>query len=108
MGSINEVAELVEKGKAKLVGAAVQDALDSGCDPTEILNKGMIDAMAIVGEKFKNGEVPLPDFWGGYRIVPNAFEFWQGRQNRLHDRFEYVKKSDSNSPAVWEISRLSP
>ena len=59
-------------------------------------------------EKFKNGEVPLPDFWGGYRIVPNAFEFWQGRQNRLHDRFEYVKKSDSNSPAVWEISRLSP
>ena len=54
MGSINEVAELVEKGKAKLVGAAVQDALDSGCDPTEILNKGMIDAMAVVGEKFKN------------------------------------------------------
>ena len=49
MGSINEVAELVEKGKAKLVGAAVQDALDSGCDPTEILNKGMIDAMAVVG-----------------------------------------------------------
>ena len=38
-------------------------------------------------EKFKNGEVPLPDFWGGYRIVPSAFEFWQGRQNRLHDRF---------------------
>ena len=50
MGSINEVAELVEKGKAKLVGAAVQDALDSGCDPTEILNKGMIDAMAVVGD----------------------------------------------------------
>ena len=54
-------------------------------------------------EKFKNGEVPLPDFWGGFRIVPTRFEFWQGRQNRLHDRFEYLKEGDS-----WSISRLAP
>lgn len=53
--------------------------------------------------KFKNGEVPLPDFWGGYRIVPNYFEFWQGRQNRLHDRFAYVKDGDA-----WNIERLAP
>ena len=50
---IQEVADLVAKGKAKLVGPAVQAALDDGCDPTEILNGGMIDAMAVVGEKFK-------------------------------------------------------
>ena len=53
--------------------------------------------------KFADGEIPLPDFWGGYRIVPEYFEFWQGRENRLHDRFAYAKK-DGN----WEISRLAP
>ena len=53
--------------------------------------------------KFANGEIPLPDFWGGFRIVPTYFEFWRGRENRLHDRFAY-KKIDEN----WEISRLAP
>ena len=58
---IQEVADLVAKGKAKLVGPAVQAALDDGCDPTEILNGGMIDAMAVVGEKFKNNEIFVPE-----------------------------------------------
>ena len=53
--------------------------------------------------KFANGEIPLPDFWGGYRIIPSYFEFWQGRENRLHDRFAYKKNGDN-----WEISRLAP
>ena len=48
MSKIDEVAALIEKGKAKLVGPAVQAAIDAGEDPTEILNKGMIDAMAVV------------------------------------------------------------
>ncbi len=56
--------------------------------------------------KFANGEIPLPDFWGGYRIEPNYFEFWQGRQNRLHDRFAY-KKSDTEKSG-WLIERLAP
>ena len=56
MSKINEVAELVEKGKAKLVGPAVQEAIDEGDDPVAILNDGMISAMSVVGEKFKNGE----------------------------------------------------
>lgn len=55
-------------------------------------------------QKFKEGKVPLPDFWGGYRIEPTSFEFWQGRQNRLHDRLLYEKQADGN----WKISRLSP
>ena len=59
MSKINEVAELVEKGKAKLVGPAVQEAIDEGDDPVAILNDGMISAMSVVGEKFKNGEIDL-------------------------------------------------
>ena len=55
-------------------------------------------------DKFKNREVPLPDFWGGYRVRPNMFEFWQGRKNRLHDRFQY-RVSDEGG---WSIQRLMP
>jgi pyridoxamine 5'-phosphate oxidase len=55
-------------------------------------------------QKFLNNEIPLPSFWGGYRIVPNGFEFWQGRENRLHDRFKYALSQQGN----WIISRLAP
>lgn len=53
--------------------------------------------------KFSQGDVPLPDFWGGYRVVPEKIEFWQGRENRLHDRLLYTK-----SASGWDISRLAP
>ena len=53
--------------------------------------------------KFEEGKVPLPDFWGGFRIIPDSIEFWQGRQSRLHDRILYSKKDED-----WVISRLSP
>lgn len=55
-------------------------------------------------KKFAKGEVPFPDFWGGYVIIPTYFEFWQGGLNRLHDRFIYEKQEDSS----WSISRLEP
>ena len=55
-------------------------------------------------EKFPEGEdVPMPDYWGGYKVTPNFFEFWQGRRSRLHDRITYTLH-DSN----WDIKRLSP
>lgn len=54
--------------------------------------------------KFLNREIPLPSFWGGYRVVPQTFEFWQGRTNRLHDRFLYSRQDNDS----WEIQRLSP
>jgi pyridoxamine 5'-phosphate oxidase len=57
-----------------------------------------------IKKKFKDKEVPLPSFWGGYRVVPNQVEFWQGRRNRLHDRFQYSRQDDGS----WEIERLAP
>lgn len=55
-------------------------------------------------KKFADQQVPLPQYWGGYVVVPDTVEFWQGRVNRLHDRFRYSKQADG----VWKIERLSP
>lgn len=63
----------------------------------------LLNQWAKMKEKFARGEVPLPDFWGGYRIVPTLFEFWQGQPSRLHDRFEY--RTDG---AEWRMTRLAP
>ena len=54
--------------------------------------------------KFSNREIPLPSSWGGYRVIPISFEFWQGREDRLHDRFLYCLQEDG----TWEIQRLAP
>ncbi|RLA02293.1 MAG: pyridoxamine 5'-phosphate oxidase [Gammaproteobacteria bacterium] len=54
-------------------------------------------------QRFSDGNIPLPDFWGGYRVIPERIEFWQGRENRLHDRFEYRLAAQD-----WEIQRLAP
>lgn len=55
-------------------------------------------------ERFAGSEVPLPDFWGGIRVLPYRVEFWQGGANRLHDRFEYTQ----TDPDRWQIERLAP
>lgn len=54
--------------------------------------------------KFREGQVPLPSFWGGYRVRPTDFEFWQGRSSRLHDRFLYTRRGDG----TWQLDRLAP
>ena len=59
--------------------------------------------LAEMQRKFADGEVPLPSFWGGYRVRPRLFEFWQGRPSRLHDRFQYTPDGDA-----WRIERLAP
>ena len=58
-----------------------------------------------IKRKFKNHKIPLPSFWGGYRVIPDAIEFWQGRPNRLHDRFLYCRNENGRA---WEIQRLAP
>ena len=69
-----------------------------------IKSRSLLEAkLAEMKQKFADGKIPLPSFWGGYRIVPDSWEFWQGRQNRMHDRFLYSRNGDN-----WEIERLQP
>jgi pyridoxamine 5'-phosphate oxidase len=65
--------------------------------------QALLSQFAAMKEKFKSGSIPLPDFWGGFRVVPSSIEFWQGGGNRLHDRFEYTRNGDA-----WDIQRLAP
>ena len=60
--------------------------------------------LAEVATQYEGADVPLPPHWGGYRVKPHSIEFWQGRTNRLHDRFRYTRAGE----AVWRIDRLSP
>ena len=57
-----------------------------------------------IKRKFSGGEVPLPSFWGGYRVIPRTIEFWQGRPSRLHDRIQYTLDEDG----AWKKARLAP
>lgn len=59
--------------------------------------------LAQMKQKFRDGKIPMPDFWGGYRVVPEKIEFWQGRPSRLHDRFLYARQDSQ-----WHIDRLAP
>lgn len=74
-------------------------------DQSSVISSRQILEMkfAELKQKFAEGKVPLPDFWGGYRVVPTKIEFWQGRRSRLHDRLQYSLAGDT-----WEISRLCP
>ncbi|MEX0603276.1 MAG: pyridoxamine 5'-phosphate oxidase [Marinobacter sp.] len=69
-----------------------------------ITSRGLLEQkVAEIKRKFGDGEVPLPSFWGGYRVTPRRIEFWQGRPSRLHDRFEYLRQEQG-----WLIQRLQP
>ena len=65
----------------------------------------VLDArMAEMTERFRKKRIPLPPRWGGYRLKPDIMEFWQGRPNRLHDRFRYTRLANES----WQIDRLAP
>jgi len=63
----------------------------------------LINQFESLKQKFQSGDVPFPDFWGGYRVKAHEIEFWQGGANRLHDRFCFTRTNEK-----WEVSRLAP
>lgn len=71
-------------------------------------DKELIEREKYFKEKFKSGVVPLPEFWGGYRVIPKNIEFWQGRANRLHDRVCFEKVSGSDTEKQWGLYKLHP
>ncbi|ARJ43754.1 pyridoxamine 5'-phosphate oxidase [Pantoea alhagi] len=71
---------------------------------SRISARGVLESKFLeLKQKFSQGEVPLPSFWGGFRVKIDAMEFWQGGENRLHDRFFYQRDGER-----WKIDRLAP
>lgn len=71
---------------------------------TPIDGREVLEARLTEYDQEFSDEIPRPEYWGGYRLRPGRFEFWQGRDSRLHDRFEYQKGEKED----WTISRLMP
>ncbi len=70
-----------------------------------VSGRAMLESqMQSLKAKFARGEVPVPDFWGGFRVLPHRIEFWQGGEHRLHDRFRYTRGEDDS----WSIEQLQP
>lgn len=80
--------------------AAVVSAQSRPVESREMLVK----AFEELKQKYDDQEIPLPEFWGGYRVIPSEIEFWQGAEKRLHDRFVYRRQPDGS----WHVERLAP
>jgi pyridoxamine 5'-phosphate oxidase len=94
-------AYFAERPRGAQLGAWASPQSSVLADRAE-LERRVADAEA----RFHGADVPRPPSWGGFRIVPDELEFWQGREHRLHDRFRYAR--DDGSPGGWRIERLSP
>jgi len=81
------------------ISAAISDQSRPVADRSELERR-----YAQFAAKYKDSLVPLPASWGGYRVRPEAIEFWQGRKSRLHDRLLYTRQADGS----WQRSRLAP
>jgi len=108
--------QIVIKGEAERVSTAeslryfitrpLSSRLGAWTSPQSqvISNRSILDAkVEEMKRKFSDGKIPLPSFWGGYRVLPHSFEFWQGRRSRLHDRFLFTKDAED-----WLHERLAP
>ena len=68
----------------------------------------LAESYARAQERFGDGDVPRPPYWGGYRVLPTSVEFWQGRPGRMHDRLRYDRDLDGTAPHAWAVRRLAP
>ena len=85
------------------VGSRLSAAASRQSHPIE--NRDALEqAVEKLEQAYPNGDVPHPAEWGGYVLIPSRFEFWQGRESRLHDRFQYDQDTNGN----WKIERLQP
>ena len=106
-GSVEKVSSaeslkyFASRPRESQIGAWVSDQSSVVDSRALLLNK-----MAELKAKFKGGEVPLPSFWGGYRVRPERIEFWQGGKGRVHDRFLYTR--DGVEGSGWRMERLAP
>ena len=92
------VAYFASRGRGSRIGAWASR------QSRPIPDRARLEAqVAEIEARFAGRDVPLPDFWGGYRLIPDRIEFWQGRANRLHDRLVYTPVDGG-----WEITRLQP
>jgi pyridoxamine 5'-phosphate oxidase len=96
----------VAEAAAYFVTRPVGSQLAAWASPqsTVLSSRGLLEAKwEEMKRKFADGKIPLPSFWGGYRVLPDLFEFWQGRASRMHDRFQYTR-----TDGAWVIERLAP
>jgi pyridoxamine 5'-phosphate oxidase len=96
----------VAEAAAYFVTRPVGSQLAAWASPqsTVLSSRGVLEAKwEEMKRKFADGKIPLPSFWGGYRVLPDLFEFWQGRASRMHDRFQYTR-----TDSAWVIERLAP
>ena len=91
-------AYFATRGRGSQIGAWASDQSRPIPDRTKLQAQ-----VAEIEARFAGKDIPLPEFWGGYRLIPDRFEFWQGRANRLHDRLAYTPRDGG-----WEITRLQP
>jgi pyridoxamine 5'-phosphate oxidase len=99
--------QTLEESTAYFHGRPLASQISALASPQSavIANRGVLDeAVAALAEKYQGGAVPLPDHWGGYRVIPRAIEFWMHRDDRLHDRLRYTRQARGG----WRIERLAP
>ncbi len=94
----NSLEYFVSRPKASQLGAAVSPQSE------KVENRAFLEQkFEILQQEYAEKQIPKPTNWGGYKVIPTYFEFWQGRRSRLHDRIVYEKKYDN-----WNISRIAP
>jgi len=79
-------------------------AASASTQSAPIADRAALEAAVLAQQqRYPDGQVPMPQQWGGYLLAPESYEFWQGREGRLHDRFRYLRRSDG-----WRVERLQP